>query len=173
MLGRMSLPTYLLHAVLASALAFTASAYAAEGRVVSVQDGDTLTVLDASNTQHRIRIGGIDAPEKRQAFGNAAKENLARLTAGRSVDMRCHKRDRYGREICSVFVGARDVGLEQIRNGYAWWYRDYAREQPPEDRASYATAKTDAKDARRGLWQDTHPTPPWTWRMQMRAKLPS
>lgn len=164
MLDAMFRRTYLVHTVLAAALAFATWGYAAEGRVVSVQDGDTLTVLDAKNLQHRVRVAGIDAPEKGQAFGHAARENLARLAAGQSVEMRCHKRDRYGREVCSVFVRARDVGLEQVRDGYAWWYRDYAREQAPGERTDYSAAENEAKDARRGLWRDQHPTPPWAWR---------
>ena len=82
------------------------------------------------------------------------------------IDARCRKRDRYGREVCSVFLGAQDIGLEQVRSGLAWWYREYAREQAPEDRATYAAAETDAKEARRGLWREEHPTPPWSWRKQ-------
>src|SRR5262245_79860 len=131
MLGRMSLRTYLLHTLLAWLLA--AGVYAAEGRVVSVQDGDTITVLK-EDWRHRGRIAGIDAPEKGQPFGEAAKQSLVQLTAGQIVDVRCHKQDRYGRDVCSVFVGTRDVGLEQVRLGYAWWYRDYAREQSATER---------------------------------------
>jgi len=143
-----------------------ASVHAVDGRVVSVHDGDTLTVLDAQNTRHRVRLAGIDAPETGQPFGNAAKQSLARLAAGQWVDARCRKRDRYGREVCSVFLGAQDIGLEQVRSGLAWWYREYAREQAPEDRATYAAAEIDAKEARRGLWREVHPTPPWSWRKQ-------
>lgn len=140
-----------------------------DGRVVGIQDGDTVTVLDGAKQQHRIRIAGIDAPEKAQAFGAAAKENLARLAFGKQADVRCSKRDRYGREVCNVYVGARDVGLEQVRSGHAWWYREYAREQAPEDRKVYETAESDARGARRGLWHDASPTPPWDWRRQARG----
>lgn len=139
------------------------------GRVVGIQDGDTVTVLDASKQQRRIRIAGIDAPEKAQAFGAAAKENLARLAFGHQAEVRCSKRDRYGREVCNVYVGARDVGLEQVRSGHAWWYREYAREQAPEDRKVYETAEGEARGARRGLWHDATPTPPWDWRRQARS----
>jgi endonuclease YncB( thermonuclease family) len=139
------------------------------GRVVGVQDGDTVTVLDASKQQHRIRIAGIDAPEKAQAFGAAAKENLARLAFEQQADVRCSKRDRYGREVCNVYVGARDVGLEQVRSGHAWWFREYARGQAPEDRKVYETAESEARGARRGLWHDASPTPPWDWRRQARS----
>jgi endonuclease YncB( thermonuclease family) len=140
-----------------------------DARVVGIQDGDTVTVLDAAKQQHRIRIAGIDAPEKAQAFGAAAKENLARLAFGQRADVRCNKRDRYGREVCSVYVGARDLGLEQVRSGHAWWYREYAREQAPDDRKVYETAESEARDARRGLWHDASPTPPWDWRRHVRG----
>lgn len=161
---------FFLEFVLAAALA-AAPVHARDfdGRVVGIQDGDTVTVLDAAKQQHRIRIAGIDAPEKAQAFGAAAKENLARLAFGKQADVRCSKRDRYGREVCNVYVGARDVGLEQVRSGHAWWYREYAREQGPDDRKVYETAESEARGARRGLWHDASPTPPWDWRRQARS----
>jgi endonuclease YncB( thermonuclease family) len=137
-----------------------------EGQVVAVHDGDTVTLLDGRRVQHRVRIAGIDAPERGQPFGTSARENLARLVHGRRVEARCHKRDRFGREVCSVFVAARDVGLEQVRDGLAWWYREYAREQRLEDRASYAAAEEEARSARRGLWRDANPQAPWAWRRQ-------
>lgn len=167
----MSTTYRLLHAaVLAAALAAAgAHARELEGRVVAVHDGDTVTVLDGANQQHRIRIAGIDAPEKAQAFGEVAKQSLARLAFGKHAELRCNKRDRYGREVCGIFVDARDVGLEQVRNGHAWWYREYAREQSPEDRRVYAAAEAEARDLRRGLWRDSTPTPPWDWRRQSRA----
>lgn len=157
-------------AVLAAALA-AAGAHARdlEGRVVAVHDGDTVSLLDGTNQQHRVRIAGIDAPEKAQAFGEVAKQDLARLTFGRHAELRCKKRDRYGREVCGVFVGPRDVGLELVRNGHAWWYREYAREQSPEDRRLYEAAEAEARELRRGLWHDAAPTPPWDWRRQSRA----
>ena len=114
---------------------------ALEGQVIAVHDGDTVTLLDGTQVQHRVRIAGIDAPERGQPFGMSAKESLARLAHGRRVEAHCHKRDRFGREVCNVFVEGRDVGLEQVRNGLAWWYREYAREQRLEDRTSYEAAE--------------------------------
>jgi endonuclease YncB( thermonuclease family) len=156
------------HLVAAALAAAAALGHAHEvgGRVVAVQDGDTVTILDGARVQHRVRIAGIDAPEKSQAFGDAAKQSLARLVHGRQVEARCPKRDRFGREVCSVFLGGRDVGLEQVRGGYAWWYREYAREQSPGDRASYEAAETDARQSRRGLWSDPAPQPPAAYRRQ-------
>jgi endonuclease YncB( thermonuclease family) len=156
--------------VLAAALGATAAhGRDFDGRVIGIQDGDTVTVLDVAKQQRRIRIAGIDAPEKAQAFGASAKENLSRLAFGKRADVRCNKRDRYGREVCIVYVDARDLGIEQVRSGHAWWFREYAREQSPEDRKIYEAAETEARGARRGLWRDGTPTAPWDWRRQARG----
>jgi endonuclease YncB( thermonuclease family) len=109
-------------------LAFgTASAggWIVEGHVVGISDGDTLALLDDAKVQHKIRIAAIDAPEKGQAFGERSKQSLSALAFQKRVEVRCHKKDRYGREVCAVFVGFRDVGLEQIRSGLAWHYKEY------------------------------------------------
>jgi endonuclease YncB( thermonuclease family) len=144
--------------------ATAAQPWVVEGRAVGVSDGDTITVLDREKRQHKIRLTGIDAPEKGQAFGERSKENLSRLTFDREVEAYCHKRDRYGREVCKVMRGSVDVNLEQLRAGMAWWYREYAKEQSAEDRASYAAAEDDARVARKGLWQGAKPVAPWEWR---------
>jgi endonuclease YncB( thermonuclease family) len=141
-----------------------AAGWVVEGRVVAISDGDTITVLDEAKMQHKVRFAGIDAPEKGQAFGTASKENLSRLIFDRRVEARCHKRDRYGREVCAVYVGMSDVGLEQIRAGMAWWYREYAYEQPAQERLAYRDEEENAKAARRGLWKDAERVPPWEYR---------
>lgn len=87
----------------------------------------------------------------------------------RRVEARCWKRDRYGREICSVFVGSRDAGLEMIRAGYAWHYKEFEREQNAEERAMYAQSEADARSARRGLWREPGAVPPWAWRKERRT----
>lgn len=159
-------PLFRCHAAAAALwlLASLAHGLELEGQVVAVHDGDTVTLLDGRRIQHRVRIAGIDAPERAQPFGATAQESLARLVHGRRVAAHCHKRDRFGRDVCSVFVDARDVGLEQVRNGLAWWYRDYAREQSLEARESYAAAEAEARRAGRGLWRDPNPQAPWVWR---------
>ena len=96
---------------------------------MSIADGDTITTLDSANQQHRIRLNGIDAPEKAQPFGNVSKQNLARLAFSRNAVVDCPKFDRYGRQVCLVRVSGIDVGLAQIEAGLAWWYRKYSREQ--------------------------------------------
>ena len=157
------------HGIAAAALAVAVGlvhAHDVGGQVVAVQDGDTVTILDSARVQHRVRIAGIDAPEKSQPYGEVSKQSLARLVRGQHVEAHCPKRDRFGREVCSVFLGTRDVGLEQVRGGYAWWYREYAREQTRDDRALYEAAETDARASRRGLWHDPAPQPPAAFRRQ-------
>ena len=146
------------------ALACAAHAETVTGRVVGVADGDTITVLDADKVQHKIRLAGIDAPEKKQAFGNRSKESLSDLVFDKTVNVETDKRDRYRREIGKVLVNGRDVNLVQVERGMAWFYRQYQREQSPNDRKLYEAAEDAARTGRRGLWRDTDPVPPWEFR---------
>ena len=134
------------------------------GRVVGVTDGDTLTLLDTSNQTHKIRLAGIDAPEKKQDFGQKAKVSLSALAYGRAARASCQKKDRYRRDVCVVSIDRKDVGLEQVRTGLAWWYRQYAREQTPQERIDYEKAEQGAKKRGVGLWNSKAPLPPWDWR---------
>jgi len=144
-----------------------------EGKVIKVADGDTITVLDSNKEQHRIRLAGIDAPEKSQPFGNASRKKLRELVAGKEVLVDFDKYDRYGRIVGTVWATppdcptcgkTLDAGLAQVTSGMAWWYRKYAYEQSPEDRGSYEFAEQEAKAKRVGLWQGKNPVPPWEYR---------
>jgi endonuclease YncB( thermonuclease family) len=135
-----------------------------DGRVVGVSDGDTITVLDNSKKQHKIRLSGIDAPESKQPFGQASKRHLSNLIFNRNVTLYCGKTDKYKRQVCVVMVNGQDANLAQVKAGMAWWYRAYAKEQIPEHRAQYQAAEMDAQLQRIGLWQDNAPVPPWEWR---------
>ena len=137
-----------------------------DGRVVEVADGDTLTVLDAQKKQHKIRLLGIDAPEKAQPFGQKSKESLSALAFQKQVQVRSSKQDRYGRTVGQVFVGNMDVCLEQVKLGMAWHYKTYQREQSPEDRVLYDRAESQAREQRVGLWQDPSPVEPSVFRHQ-------
>ncbi|MBL0143816.1 MAG: thermonuclease family protein [Betaproteobacteria bacterium] len=160
------------------AFGLRASAATLEGKVVAVADGDTLTLLDDSKTQHRIRLQGIDAPEKGQPYGQRAKENMSRLTFGKPARADCHKKDRYGRQVCIVWVQppdcpacqlTLDIGYAQLTRGLAWHYKTYAREQTAADRATYADAEIEARKQRAGLWMDPKPVAPWDWRASGRT----
>jgi endonuclease YncB( thermonuclease family) len=149
---------------------FLSPAWAVElrGVVTSVADGDTLTLQDSTGQRHRIRIGGIDAPERGQAFSQVARRSLEDLTLRRQTTADCSKTDRYERQVCKVTVGGVDVGLEQVRRGLAWHFKRYEVEQSLGDRRTYAVAEQDARAAKMGLWRQTDPVSPWVWREQLR-----
>lgn len=128
------------------------------GKVVKVSDGDTITVLDSQNTQHRIRLLHIDAPESKQAFGKKAKEYLASLVAGKSVKVEWNKKDRYKRILGVVFFGEVNCNEAMLIAGFAWHYKQYSnskRLQKLEDKA---------KADKMGLWSDSHAIAPWEFR---------
>ena len=114
--------------------------------------------------QHKVRLTGIDAPEKKQPFGNRSKQSLSDMVFNKTVIVETHKRDRYGRELGKVLIGGMDVNLEQIQRGMAWHYKAYQRDQSADDRQIYANAENAAKAINRGLWSESKPTPPWQWR---------
>lgn len=134
------------------------------GRVVAVADGDTITVLDATKTQHRVRLNGIDAPERGQAYGTRARQALADLVFQEDVRVDWTTRDRYGRLIGTVWVGDRNANLAQLETGLAWFYPQYERDVPVAMRPTYATAEQRARSQRIGLWQDPAPVAPWDYR---------
>lgn len=134
------------------------------GRAVGIVDGDTIDVLTPERRTRRIRMMGIDAPEKRQSFGKRAKEHLADLVLDRQVAIRWRHLDRDGRILGQVFVADRDMNALLVANGYAWWFAKYQREQQPADRGIYADAEAAARAARAGLWADPDPIAPWHWR---------
>lgn len=128
------------------------------GRVVGVQDGDTLTLLESRRQQHRIRLHGIDAPESAQAFGTRAKQSLSELAFGKDTEVEAIDQDRYGRIVGKVRVGEIDVNAEQVRRGFAWVYRKYTNDP------DLLRLEEEARDSRRGLWADPNPIPPWEFR---------
>lgn len=138
------------------------------GRVVGISDGDTLILLDMANTQHKIRLAGMDSPEKGQPFGQACKQSLSDLAYDRVVAVESNKLDRYGRVIGKVLVNGLDVNLEQVRRGCGWHYKKYQNEQSLDDRLSYSRAEDAARASRVGLWTDNEPVPPWDWRKARR-----
>jgi endonuclease YncB( thermonuclease family) len=150
--------------VLLICLQWVAHADVLLGHVVVVSDGDTITVLDDTKQRHVIRLMGIDAPEKAQAFGQTSKESLSELVFNKEVSVTWHKKDRYGRSVGQVYVDDTDVCLEQIKRGLAWHYKQYEREQSVEDRSRYADAEKEARIAKEGLWVDEQPTEPSKFR---------
>ena len=116
------------------------------GKVVKVSDGDTVTILTSDKTQHKIRLNDIDAPEKKQAFGNKSKDNLAKYIAGKTVTVQYQKKDKYKRILGTIYYNNTDINLQQVKDGYAWVYKKYSNNQ------TYYKAERTARDKRVGLW---------------------
>ena len=144
------------------------------GKVIGVSDGDTITVLRGKE-QVKIRLAGIDAPEKKQPFGNVAKERMSEMVFGKEVRVDDRKKDRYGRTVGRIWVAipeckasdcpkTLDAGMALLTVGLAWHYKKYEKEQPEAERGQHSFAETEARAKRVGLWQDANPVPPWEWR---------
>lgn len=134
------------------------------GKVVKIADGDTLTILDINNRQHRVRLAGIDAPEAQQPFGQKSKQQLTEEVAGKDVLVDWDKKDRYERIVGKVIYNNQDINLKQLKEGMAWWYRKYANEQSKADQRLYEDAEVKAKNNGIGLWSENNPIAPWEWR---------
>lgn len=150
-----------IHAIANLALAKSAEPNDAryEAYVVGIADGDTITVLTNQNEQVKIRLYGIDCPEKKQAFGTKARQFIADLVFNKAVSIQPIQRDRYGRLVAKVYVDNRDVGLTMIEYGYAWWYQQYAKKA-----TDYKQAQAKARRQQLGLWADANPVAPWMFR---------
>ena len=126
-------------------------------RVVRIIDGDTVDVSSGGVVQ-RLRLLGIDTPEKGQPFGNEARDALSSYIEGRNVRVAIRETDRYGRSIADIYDGDRHINAWLVESGLAWHYKSYS------DDPALAAAEEDARDARRGLWSTQDPVPPWNWR---------
>lgn len=140
-----------------------------EGRVVSIADGDTLTVLDSSNRQHRVRLAEIDAPEvghgkesPAQPYGERSRQSLGDLCFRSAASVRIVDIDHYGRIVGRVTCNGVDANLEQVRRGMAWAYKRYVRDP------AIVAAERSASASGKGLWASPSPTPPWEWRIATR-----
>lgn len=134
------------------------------GKVVAVKDGDTIEVLRDGTNAVRVRLSGIDCPEKKQAFGNKAKLFTSRLVFGKTVKVLDKGKDRYGRTLGEVILeDGRSLNHELVRAGLAWWYRQYAKKDKELERL-----ERKARVTKSGLWFDTEPVPPWQWRNEVR-----
>jgi endonuclease YncB( thermonuclease family) len=180
---------YLSLATLTAAFCFSVflspvSAKNLHGKVVKVADGDTLTLVDINGFSHRVRLAGIDAPEKSQYYGQESTKNLEWLVYNKGVTIEYSRRDRYGRIIGKIMVSQKsdafcllidcvrkvDVGLEQVKLGMAWHYKFYDKEQTVEDRNFFSSAERMARKSKIGLWKNKNPIPPWKWRRDNRLK---
>jgi micrococcal nuclease len=158
----------LLGIIFALILLATTPTFAAtlSGKVVSVADGDTITILTPEKEQVKIRLVEIDAPEKDQAYGQDSKKALSDLVFMKDVSVEWDKTDKYKRTLGRVFVGDTDVNLQQVKNGAAWAYTQYLTDERIKQ------AENEARAAKAGLWalQADQIMPPWEWRRSQRGK---
>jgi endonuclease YncB( thermonuclease family) len=126
--------------------------------VVGVADGDTLTVLCNGSKQVKIRLSEIDAPEKRQPFGNRSKQSLSVMCLQKKAKIKPQTKDRYGRTVARVICDGVDANEEQIKRGMAWVYDKYVRDQ------SLYSIQDKARASKIGLWADNKPIKPWEYR---------
>ena len=140
------------------------------GKVISVADGDTITVLrsqDGTKTPVKIRLAGIDTPEKSQDYGNKAKQALSDKVFGKTVTITYSEKDRYGRTIGDVYLGNNWINLQMVSAGWAWHYKQYSKDK------QLAAAETAARKMHYGLWADPNiPVPPWEYRAARRRPDP-
>ena len=143
-------------------LALSMQAAEFEAEVVAVMDGDTIKVLTSDKKEIKIRFEHIDAPEKKQPYGQVCKSMLSDMIYGKTVYVRSQKRpDRYGRMIAEVFMceaSKESVNMAMVRQGCAWHYKAFSKD------STYAEAERIARESRAGLWKDNDPVAPWNWR---------
>lgn len=137
------------------------SAQNLKGKIIRVSDGDTVILLDSENTQHKIRLNGIDAPETGQPYGNKSKEHLSDLILGKTVSIKWKKKDQYKRILGVIYLGDTNINAEMIRSGYAWNYK-YSKDK------YYIKLQEKAKSEKKGLWKDKNAIDPWQWRKEKR-----
>ena len=124
-------------------------------KVIKISDGDTITILTQEKQQVKVRLYGIDAPEKKQPYGQKSKQFLSNLIAGRSVEIQEKGKDRYKRVLGIVYLDGQDINEQMVLSGYAWAYVKYSK--------IYASQELKARSQNLGLWRDK-PIPPWEWR---------
>jgi len=140
----------------------SAQAETIQGLVVKIADGDTLTLLTSSNEKIKVRLAGIDTPERKQPFGSEAKQALSKLVFQKKALIEVETKDRYGRTVGIVFVDGQNINYELVRQGMAWVYRKYTN-----DEILYEL-EAQAKTKKTGLWADAKPIAPWSWRKGVR-----
>lgn len=146
-----------------------------EGIAVDVADGDSFVFRGGDGQRVRIRLSGIDAPERDQPWADRSRRHLRDLLDDARLRLEPVKRDPYDRLVARVTVrrgetGDDDVALAQLRAGLAWHFTRYRDDQSAADFALYARAERDARAARIGLWRDGSPEPPWAFRQRMRRR---
>ncbi len=159
---------YNLYLVFVSLLFFFGQAQETRGRVVKIQDGDTFTLLTNTNEEIKVRMHGIDAPEKNQPYGQASKKHLSELIYGKTVCVIQKGKDKYKRYLgIAYFENGENVNYKMVADGYAWHFTKYS------DDGYQVSLEKNARKQRRGLWQDSNPMSPWEFRAASKLKKSS
>ena len=140
-------------------------------KVQRVVDGDTVHVVNKAGKKFKVRLTGIDAPEKNQPYGLAATYKLTEILINKLVLLKSKPNngkpytiDRYKRVLAKIILDGKDINLSQVLTGYAWHFKRYQKQQSPSDRELYSEAEIDAKKNELGLWEEKNPIAPWKWR---------
>lgn len=154
----------LLSVLLILLIPFLVFAQTHSGKIIAIKDGDTVVML-VKNKPQTIRLAHIDTPEKKQPYGTAAKIFLSERIYGREVQaVIAGKPDRNGRWIAEIFSQNQNINKELVRNGLAWHYKQYSKND------NYAALERIARQKKTGLWKDQGPTAPWQWRKMKKGK---
>ncbi len=135
-----------------------------KGKIIHISDGDTVHLLTDNKEKIKIRLNDIDAPESKQAFGNKSKENLKKYIYQKNVVVEYKNKDKYKRVLGTIYYQNRDINLQQVKDGYAWVYKQYSNKQ------NYIKAEREARSSKKGLWRDNNPAEPWEYRKQKKEK---
>jgi endonuclease YncB( thermonuclease family) len=149
---------FLIFFITISNLGYAKNHVSFSGKVVGVSDGDTISVIH-NGTAEKIRLHGIDCPEKKQDFGNRAKQYTSEMCFGQIATVLVVAKDRYGRSVGIVTVNDKNLNQELVRAGLAWWYVRYA----PRD-VTLRKLEEQARFYKRGLWIQPNAIPPWEFR---------
>lgn len=144
-------------------VSFSALAQTFSGKVTSVKDGDTIEML-VNGKPLRIRLFGIDCPERGQPFGTKAREYASSLCFNKTVKAVQQDKDQYGRVVAEVYLAdGTSLNIKLVAAGFAWQYRQFSKSP------QVAAAEQTARKQKLGLWKDAHPVAPWDWRKQKRG----
>lgn len=129
-------------------------------KIISIHDGDTLTVINDKNNKVKIRLFGIDAPETTQKYGQASRDYLRKIVKGKKLTYKIRSEDDYGRVVATLYGNNNDLNYEMIKAGYAWHYKHYNKSK------KYAKAEENARKQKLGLWKGKNPQAPWEYRRE-------
>lgn len=144
-------------------LFYVGDIYAAEVSVISVHDGDTITVKSKNGKKTKIRLYGIDAPELTQPYGKACRKKLISLINGKKLSYKNQYKDNYGRSVAELFNDNKNINLQMVKDGFAWHYKHFSKSE------TLAKAEEFARKNKLGLWKDQKPTPPWDYRRKQKG----